>query len=54
MWLAGDQQPDATACRLRISLATEASPFMVCPWQLATELEAYARYRSDAISYELL
>lgn len=38
-----DMQPDALACRLRISMATEASPKMTCPWDLEEELDAYAR-----------
>ena len=38
-WTMMDNDPNAHACRLKISLATSASKeIMECPWNLAEEL----------------
>ena len=41
-WTLMDNDPDAHACRLKISLATSASDAMSPPWNLADELGGYS------------
>jgi hypothetical protein len=41
-WTLMDNDPNAHACRLKISLATSASDAMTPPWNLPEQLAGYA------------